>query len=119
MTKMTFEVRAKRAIRFIPSGKVATYGQVAALAGNYKAARQVVRVLHASSDKEMLPWHRVIGGRGVISLPRGRGFEEQRRLLRAERVEVDRRGRVDLEKYRWEPAGRRSRALDDFLRRLK
>lgn len=115
---MTFEDRAKRSIRSIPWGKVASYGQIAALAGNHKAARQVVRVLHASSEKEKLPWHRVIGSRGAISLARGRGFEEQRRLLRAEGVDVDRRGRIDLDKYRWEPAGRRSRALEDFLRGL-
>jgi len=93
--------------------------QIAAEAGNHRAARQVVRVLHASSDKEQLPWHRIISSRGMISLPPGKGFEEQRRLLRREGVAVDRRGRIDLFKYQWEPAGlRRSRALHAFYRGL-
>ena len=116
--QIAFEERAKRALRSIPRSKVASYSQIAALAGNHKGARQVVRVLHASSKKERLPWHRVISSRGIISLPRGRGFEEQRRLLLAEGVDVDRLGRIDLEKYQWESAGRRSRALEDFLRGL-
>ena len=116
--QIAFEERAKRALRSIPHGKVASYSQIAALAGNRKGARQVVRVLHASSKKERLPWHRVISSRGIISLPRGRGFEEQRRLLLAEGVDVDRRGRIDLEKYQWESAGRQVRVLEDFFRKL-
>ena len=52
---MEFERRAKDIIRSIPRGKVATYAQVAALAGNYRGARQVARVLHSSSDKDRLP----------------------------------------------------------------
>jgi methylated-DNA-protein-cysteine methyltransferase-like protein len=115
---MEFEDRAKSLIRAIPRGKVATYAQIAALAGNYRAARQVVRVLHASSDKDRLPWHRVINSRGGISLGQGRGFEEQKRLLLEEGVSVDRRGLVDLEEFQWEPAGQRSRAAKKFLREL-
>ena len=78
---MKFEDTVKRLIKAVPRGKVATYAQIASLAGNYKAPRQVARVLHSSSDKDRLPWHRVINSRGGISLPRGRGFEEQKRLL--------------------------------------
>ena len=116
---MEFEERAKKAIKAIPRGKVATYAQIAALAGNDRAARQVVRVLHASSDKEGLPWHRVISSRGGISLERGRGFEKQKRLLIREGVYVDCRGYVDLEEFGWEPAGLgRTRAARDFLRDL-
>jgi len=116
---MEFEERAKKTIRAIPRGKVATYAQVAALAGNDRAARQVVRVLHASSKKEGLPWHRVINSRGGISLQRGRGFEKQKRLLLEEGVYVDRRGCVDLEEFQWEPARQgRSRASKEFLREL-
>jgi methylated-DNA-protein-cysteine methyltransferase related protein len=116
---MEFEERAKKAIKTIPRGKVATYAQIAALAGNDRSARQVVRVLHASSEKEGLPWHRVINSRGGISLPRGRGFEKQKRLLLEEGVYVDRGGRVDLEEFQWEPAGQgRSRAAKEFLLEL-
>ncbi len=115
---MEFEDKAKGAIKSIPRGRVATYAQIAALAGNARGARQVVRVLHASSEKEHLPWHRVINSRGGISLKPGRGFERQRALLRAEGVTVRRLGRVDLEKFRWEPDGRRSRAARMRLREL-
>ncbi len=117
---MEFEDRAKQAIRAIPQGKVATYAQIATLAGNYRAARQVARVLHSSSEKDRLPWHRVINSRGGISLKRGGGFEEQRRRLLEEGVEVDRSGCVDLLKYQWEKEDRRSRAnaARKFLRSL-
>ena len=115
---MEFEDRVKELIRAIPRGKVATYAQIASLAGNYRGARQVVRVLHASSGKDRLPWQRVINSRGGISLPRGRGFEDQRRLLRREGVAVGRAGRVDLGRFQWEPPGLPSRAARDFLRRL-
>jgi methylated-DNA-protein-cysteine methyltransferase-like protein len=90
-------------IRSIPRGKVAAYGQIAALAGNAGAARQVAWILHSSSEKEGLPWHRVINSRGRISLGRGCGFEEQKKRLEAEGVKVGRLGAVDLNKYLWEP----------------
>jgi methylated-DNA-protein-cysteine methyltransferase-like protein len=115
---MEFEEKVKSFIKAIPRGKVATYAQIAALAGNHRAARQVARVLHASSDKDRLPWHRVINSRGGISLKRGRGFEKQRRLLIREAVGVNRLGRVDLWKFQWEPPGLPSRSAKEFLRRL-
>jgi methylated-DNA-protein-cysteine methyltransferase-like protein len=113
-----FEDRVKGVIKAIPRGKVATYAQVAALAGNDRAARQVIRVLHSSSDKDRLPWHRVINSKGGISLQRGRGFEEQRRLLTGEGVRVDAHGRIDLDEFQWEPEGQRSKAAKRFLREL-
>jgi methylated-DNA-protein-cysteine methyltransferase-like protein len=116
-SSMEFERRAKEVIKSIPRGKVTTYAQVAALAGNHRGARQVVRVLHSSSDKDRLPWQRVINSRGGISLKRGHGFEEQKRLLIREGVRVNRLGRVDLDSFQWEPGGIRS-AARDFLRKL-
>jgi methylated-DNA-protein-cysteine methyltransferase-like protein len=113
-----FANEAKRVIRAVPRGRVATYGQVAALAGRPGAARAVAWILHSSSDAASLPWHRIIGGRGTISLRRGRGFEEQRRRLGAEGVVVARGGRVDLKRFQWEPApggAGRSRAARRFL----
>ena len=110
MPRSTLTTDIIDAIAAIPPGRVATYGGIAALAGNAQAARQVVRVLHTFSSQEDLPWHRVINGKGRIALPRGAasasmgaGFEEQRRRLQAEGVVVDERGRVDLERYLWRP----------------
>jgi methylated-DNA-protein-cysteine methyltransferase related protein len=95
--------RIKRVIRRIPRGKVASYGQVAALAGHPRAARAVVWILHSSSTRAKLPWHRVINSRGTISLRPGRGYEEQRALLMQEGVVFDRAGRVDLRRQGWRP----------------
>jgi methylated-DNA-protein-cysteine methyltransferase-like protein len=115
---MEFETRAKEIIKSIPCGKVATYAQVAALAGNHRGARQVARVLHSSSDKDRLPWQRIINSRGGISLKKGHGFEEQKRLLVKEGVRVDRLGRIDLDAFQWEPGGTRMRAAREFLWKL-
>lgn len=92
-------------IAAIPRGKVATYGQVAHLAGKPWGARQVAWILHSQSEKFKLPWQRVIGAAGRISLPPGRGLEEQRRRLRREGVAVGVRGNIDLERFRWHPEG--------------
>jgi methylated-DNA-protein-cysteine methyltransferase-like protein len=94
----------------IPEGRVATYGQVAALAGLGRAARQVGYALHSLPDGSDLPWHRVINSRGEVSpraMPGWDGY--QRHLLEEEGVELDERGRVDLERYRWEPPPARKR----------
>jgi methylated-DNA-protein-cysteine methyltransferase-like protein len=92
-------------IAAIPPGRVVTYGQIALLAGKPWGARQVSWILHSQSEKYRLPWQRVIGAAGRISLPPGRGLEEQRRLLRKEGVVVDGRGRVSLKKFRWRAEG--------------
>jgi methylated-DNA-protein-cysteine methyltransferase-like protein len=84
---------------------VATYGQVAHLAGKPWGARQVAWILHSQSDRFRLPWQRVIGASGRISLPPGGGLEEQRRLLRREGVAVNARGAVDLERCQWRSEG--------------
>ena len=100
---LTFHERVIRVIKKIPRGKVATYGQVAALAGDSRSARQVVRTLHTASDKENLPWHRVINGQGKISLPRGRGYEFQKALLVGEKVAFGLEDIIDLNRYQWRP----------------
>ncbi len=91
-------------VRRIPRGRVATYGQVAALAGLAGHARQVGYALHALADGAGVPWQRVINHRGEIS-PRAEPYYEplQRALLEAEGVAFDARGRVDLRRFRWEP----------------
>jgi methylated-DNA-protein-cysteine methyltransferase related protein len=116
---MEFEERIKDRIRAIPEGKVATYGQIACLAGNARGARQVARVLHSSSAAAGLPWHRVIGGRGAISLGRGKGFEEQRRRLLAEGVKVGRGGRIRLEAFQWRAGACPTKGARAFLKALE
>lgn len=74
--------RIREAVRKIPRGKVATYGQIAAAAGCPGAARQVAWALHSSHG---LPWHRVVGAGGKILL-RGDLAQEQRLRLQAEGV---------------------------------
>ncbi|MBM3294229.1 MAG: DNA methyltransferase [Candidatus Aminicenantes bacterium] len=106
---LEFTRRVREVIRSIPRGKVASYGQVAALAGDARQARQVAWILHSSSVKEGLPWHRVVSARGRISLPPGRGGREQRRRLEAEGVRFGPGGAIGLERHGWErpPAWRR------------
>ena len=98
-----FTERARRVMRAMPGGRLASYGQIAMLAGAPAGARQVVRILHSSSAAERLPWHRVLRADGRVALPPGAGFEEQCARLAAEGVEVSRDGRVDLERFGWKP----------------
>jgi methylated-DNA-protein-cysteine methyltransferase-like protein len=106
------DIRAKilAAVRRIPSGRVATYGQIAAVAGYDGHARQVGYALHDLPSGSEVPWHRVINARGEIS-PRSAGdsHELQRVLLAAEGVEIDLRGRVVLGKYQWSARGKREK----------
>jgi methylated-DNA-protein-cysteine methyltransferase-like protein len=111
MVESPFTRNVRAAIRAIPRGRVATYAQVAALAGNHRAVRGVVWILHSSSEAEHLPWHRVINSRGTISLRRGSGFEEQRRRLIAEGVVISPRGRIDLARFGWERQKKKSAAF--------
>jgi methylated-DNA-protein-cysteine methyltransferase-like protein len=88
----------------IPRGRVATYGQVADVAGLAGRARQVGYALHALPAGTAVPWHRVINATGGISLRRTMGDElTQRQLLEGEGVGFDLRGRVRLDRVRWRP----------------
>jgi methylated-DNA-protein-cysteine methyltransferase-like protein len=91
-------------VRRIPRGRVATYGQVAMLAGLGSHARQVGYALHALRASSAVPWHRVINARGEISRRATPGSElSQRLLLEREGVRFDARGRVVLSRYGWRP----------------
>ncbi|WP_372846667.1 MGMT family protein [Pontiella sp.] len=103
MPKQAFTEEVIELLREIPRGMVSTYGGIAALAGNPRAARQVVRVLHAYGEKEKLPWWRVINKQGALSLAPGNGYEEQRDLLEAEGIVFDANGRIDLDRVLWQP----------------
>jgi methylated-DNA-protein-cysteine methyltransferase-like protein len=94
-------------VRRIPRGRVATYGQVASLAGLAGHARQVGYALHALPDGSAVPWHRVVNAAGRISTRAIPGAElVQQMLLQREGVPVDSRGRVPLDLVRWEPRSR-------------
>jgi methylated-DNA-protein-cysteine methyltransferase-like protein len=94
----------------IPRGRVASYGQVAALAGLPGRAREVGHVLAGLREGRRTPWQRVINAAGRVS-PRGLFGDEnhQRRLLEAEGVRFDSRGRIPLDRYGWEPRAERLR----------
>jgi methylated-DNA-protein-cysteine methyltransferase-like protein len=98
MTK-TFSQRIITLIKAIPPGKVASYGQIARYAGNPRGARQVAWLLHSSSRKANLPWHRVVNSKGHISLPVGQGYELQKELLEKEGVIFEETGRIDFTRY--------------------
>lgn len=83
---------------------MATYGQVASLAGLGGHARQVGYALHSLSDERAVPWHRVINARGCISRRAEPGGDAiQRQLLEGEGVSFDDADRVPLATYQWRP----------------
>lgn len=89
-------------VKRIPRGRVATYGQVARLAGFPRHARLVGYALHALLHGSRVPWQRVINARGQVSpraLPGWEGL--QLRLLEREGVRCDRRGWIPLTRYQW------------------
>ena len=99
----SFTQQVKRIIKQIPEGRVATYGQIAAYAGNPRGARQVAWTLHSSSARDKLPWYRVVNRLGRISLEQNHGYEIQKALLREEGVTFGRNDSIDLERYLWSP----------------
>ena len=94
-------------IKKIPKGKVASYGQIAALAGKPHGARGVGWILHSCAKSHKLPWQRVISSQGRISFPRDtREFTFQKNLLTKEKVEVSDNGTVSLRAFGWKPGTR-------------
>jgi O-6-methylguanine DNA methyltransferase len=99
-------------VRRIPRGRVATYGQVARLAGPGCGARQVGYAMHALPEGSAVPWHRVVNARGEVSRrARGAGELEQRLRLEREGVRFSGRGRIDLTAFGW-PAERARRGRE-------
>jgi methylated-DNA-protein-cysteine methyltransferase-like protein len=97
-----YRERVYEIVRRIPRGRVMTYGQLAEILGEGYTPRTVGFVMHASSDKT--PWHRVINAQGAVStgkvvLP----HDKQQRMLEAEGVIFNERGRCDLKTYLWIP----------------
>ncbi len=91
-------------VRRIPRGKVATYGQVAMLAGNPHWSQVVGYALHVNPDPSTIPCYRVVNRFGEVSRAFAFGGEnEQVRLLKEDGVEFTPDGRVDLARYLWRP----------------
>jgi methylated-DNA-protein-cysteine methyltransferase related protein len=86
----------------IPRGRVATYGQIARLAGLPRQARLVGYALHALPAGTSVPWQRVVNAQGAISIRSGHETNQQRRL-EAEGVRFDARGRISLASFQWRP----------------
>ena len=93
--------RIYEAVKKIPKGKVATYGQVAELAGDKRMARAVGNALHKNPDPDNIPCFRVVNAKGELAgeFAFG-GAGEQAKLLEADGIDVT-DGRVNLEKYQW------------------
>jgi methylated-DNA-protein-cysteine methyltransferase-like protein len=98
-----FTEQVVQIIKGIPEGYVMTYGQIAAVAGSPRGARQVVRILHAMSAKYDLPWHRVVNAKGEIAIQQEEARYMQRLYLENEGIEVDRKNIVDLKIFQYIP----------------
>jgi len=105
-------------VRQIPAGQVATYGQVAELAGLIGKPRLVGYALYRVDMKTSdVPWQRVINAKGEVSQsPLRNGTDYlQRAILEDEGIEFDEKGRIDLNRYRWQPAAAVIQAALDRL----
>ena len=102
--QVPFSERVYAVVRRIPAGRVASYGDVAALLGTPRAARGVGWALNALDGDSSVPWWRVINKRGAISIRHPDVSPKvQRALLEDEGVEFDDDGCVDWARVRWIP----------------
>ena len=97
--------RIHKVVSRIPKGRVATYGQIARLAGLGGQGRLVGYAMHALPAGTRVPWQRVVNAQGTISLP-GKSAHRQRDMLEKEGVRFDVRGRIDLDRFLWQPRAR-------------
>jgi methylated-DNA-protein-cysteine methyltransferase-like protein len=107
-----FSRKVMALVKKIPKGKVATYGQIAALAGKPHGARGVGWILHSSTRAHDLPWQRVLNSKGRISFDsRSAEFKEQKKLLVSEGIRFSDGNQIDLDRFQWKkrpPQKRRS-----------
>jgi methylated-DNA-protein-cysteine methyltransferase related protein len=102
--------RVYAVVRRVPSGRLATYGQIARIAGLGDHARMVGYALAALPSGTTVPWHRVINAQGTVSRRRSGDTLSQRMCLEREGVRFDARGRTSLTKFGWRPRAGRTRA---------
>ena len=96
-----FRHRVEQIVARIPRGRVMTYGQIAALCGNPRAARIVGGIAHFGNPD--LPWQRVVNRHGSLASGYPGGRRSQKQVLEAEGVRVDDGFKVDLEQLLWQP----------------
>ncbi len=102
--------RIHAVVRRIPRGRVASYGQVARLAGLASHARLVGYAMAALPDGTRVPWQRVVNAQGRVSPRATPGYDAlQRALLEREGVRFEAQGRIDLGRYGWRPRTRAQR----------
>ncbi|MDQ5845506.1 MAG: MGMT family protein [Acidobacteriota bacterium] len=107
-TDKEYKKRVYQIVRTIPTGRVMTYGQLAEILGEGYTPRTVGFVMHGCDDKT--PWHRVINAQGGCSTGRVvLPFDKQQRMLEAEGVSFNERGRCELQTYLWIPPEPRTR----------
>lgn len=107
--RSTYE-RVYAVVRRVPAGRIATYGQVARVAGLGDHARMVGYALAALPSGTAVPWHRVINAQGRVSQRRSGDTLSQRMRLEREGVAFDARGRTSLASFGWRPRGSARRA---------
>jgi len=93
-----FTLRVIEVIKNIPPGRVLSYGLIAQIAGNPKGARTVAWILKSKTEKEKLPWHRVVNGKGFISVKSPLLYDMQKELLISEGI-IFINEQIDLDKY--------------------
>ena len=102
---MNFYEKVYQIVQMIPAGRVASYGQIALLAGNPKASRAVGYALHVNPLHGVIPCHRVVNREGRLAPGFAFGGQgEQKKLLEAEGVDVDDNGYVNMRLYAWNNA---------------
>jgi methylated-DNA-protein-cysteine methyltransferase-like protein len=101
MLKKVFE-QVHIVVRCIPTGKVASYGQIARMLGQPHGARTVGWAMRGLPEGSGVPWHRVLNAAGRVSISDPGGAARQRRLLEIEGVIFEPDGRIDLNRFGWE-----------------
>jgi methylated-DNA-protein-cysteine methyltransferase related protein len=107
----SFTKKVLQRIKSIPSGRVATYKQIAELAGKPQGSRGVAWILHSCSITYKLPWHRVLNSQGQISFEIGsHNFRQQKKLLEKEGVVFNSNGKLSLTQFQWKKKARKPAA---------
>jgi methylated-DNA-protein-cysteine methyltransferase related protein len=101
-----FRERVYAMVRSVPRGRVASYGDIAALVGTPRAARGVGAALQSLETGTDVPWWRIVNRSGRLTIPADHGLRAlQRTLLERERVRFTAAGEVDLERHHWRGPG--------------
>lgn len=111
-TVTDFSKKVIQLIKSIPEGKVATYGQIAELAGKPQGSRGVAWLLNSSSKVHKLPWQRVINSKGKISFPVGSSYyKKQKSLLKSEGVKFLENDSIDMTVFQWKKSLKKKKHL--------